>query len=1004
MNIKKSVSSLSSVLLILLFVLSSFLWVKTVDAQTSPLSLPLFDPTQIKYLGEFNITADPYGGAAVGVSEDGNYLYTSCWGTGPSYMKGFISKSQIPQIGGSGAMVQPCQAGVTNSELVEITGDPSAYFPVLGSILENNGRFVVGGFVTYDATGASAPRKTFWSGTSLGNLVGPYEGSVRNGLVKGQSGIIPPVWRSLLGGDSYVGAGYSSIVSRSSYGPAFTSFNIADVTKDGFQMNFLLGCPYYEPGTNNYLSKCVSRYGSPQSLIDYNGSEQSGGSFFVPGTRTLVVIEREALGPTCYGYATRVQADHGKPYLDAVYCYSLSDAQNQKGPLGYPYQLVAKLYDLKDLVDVKNGVKKAWDVNPYSVVNMPNNDSTPENERIGYTGGGVFNPVRGEYYLTREFNEPVDVFGGFTSGSGSIGADTAAPSVSISSPINGSTVSGGGVSISASASDNVSVSGVQFKIDGVNLGSEDTTSPYSINWDTLNYSNGSHTVTAVARDSSGNTATASGVSVSVSNTSVVAPTADIKANGSDGPLSVPATSGVTLTWTSTNATSCSVAPGSYTGLTGTQSTLAIEAGRTFTVTCTGAGGAKTDSVVVSPSVVTTTDTTKPTVNITAPSSYTAIKGVPIVITADATDNVGVVGVQFQIDGVNFGTEDTTAPYSTIWDTTNATEGAHTLTAVARDAAGNTQTSASVTVTIPSADTADTTKPTVSITAPSSNSTVSGSVTLSANATDNVGVTGVQFKLNGVNLLTEDSTAPYSLTWNTDSVSDGSYTLAAVARDAAGNTQTSSSVNVTVANGVDDEPVVPPSVLITAPSTGSTLTSTVTVSASAEDNVGVSGVQFKLDGVNLLPEDTTAPYSISWDTKTTTNGIHTLTAVAKDVEGNQTTSSSVSVSVSNTTEVPTALKIGDKVRTTAWVNVRSTAGGRWVGTQRTGKTGTITTGPGYANNLTWWKVNFTSGADGWVAANYLAKSTVAMTEDDYRQNIANIYLLIKYLQDRVAGQN
>jgi hypothetical protein len=101
--------------------------------------------------------------------------------------------------------------------------------------------------------------------------------------------------------------------------------------------------------------------------------------------------------------------------------------------------------------------------------------------------------------------------------------------------------------------------------------------------------------------------------------------------------------------------------------------------------------------------------------------------------------------------------------------------------------------------------------------------------------------------------------------------------------------------------------------------------------------------------------------------------------------------------------PVALKIGDKVKTTTTVNVRSSAGGRYVGFQRTGKTGTITSGPGYANGLTWWKVNFASGVDGWVAANYLTKSTVALSDDDYRKNIANIYLIIKYLQENLAGQ-
>ena len=61
---------------------------------------------------------------------------------------------------------------------------------------------------------------------------------------------------------------------------------------------------------------------------------------------------------------------------------------------------------------------------------------------------------------------------------------------------------------------------------------------------------------------------------------------------------------------------------------------------------------------------------------------------------------------------------------------------------------------------------DTTPPTVSSPAPSNGSTVTGSITVSANASDNVGVAGVQFQLDGANLGSEDTTAPYALTWDT----------------------------------------------------------------------------------------------------------------------------------------------------------------------------------------------------------------------------------------------
>jgi hypothetical protein len=113
------------------------------------------------------------------------------------------------------------------------------------------------------------------------------------------------------------------------------------------------------------------------------------------------------------------------------------------------------------------------------------------------------------------------------------------------------------------------------------------------------------------------------------------------------------------------------------------------------------------------------------------------------------------------------------------------------------------------------------------------------------------------------------------------------------------------------------------VSITSPTSGATVSSTITISATASDNVGVAGVQFKLDGANLGAEVTTAPYSISWNTTTTSNGSHTLTAVARDAAGNTGTSAAVTVTVSN--GVPTggdvfvALTNGTVSGTVRWHN-------------------------------------------------------------------------------------
>src|SRR5262249_19788423 len=198
--------------------------------------------------------------------------------------------------------------------------------------------------------------------------------------------------------------------------------------------------------------------------------------------------------------------------------------------------------------------------------------------------------------------------------------------------------------------------------------------------------------------------------------------------------------------------------------------------------------------------------------------------------------------------------------------------------------------------IGSGNPSDTTPPTVSVTAPADGSSVSGTVTVSATASDNVAVSGVQFLLDGANLGAEDTTSPYSISWDTSALS-GSHTLSAVARDTSGNTATSAVVHVSVNNS----DTTPPTVSITSPTDGATVSNTITVSANASDNVGVTGVQFFLDGNAPGNEDTSSPYSVSWDTTTAANGTHTLTARARDAANNATTSTSVSVTASNATD-------------------------------------------------------------------------------------------------------
>ncbi len=91
------------------------------------------------------------------------------------------------------------------------------------------------------------------------------------------------------------------------------------------------------------------------------------------------------------------------------------------------------------------------------------------------------------------------------------------------------------------------------------------------------------------------------------------------------------------------------------------------------------------------------DLQRPLLSISAPAQGSVISGT-VVVSVNASDNVGVAGVRFEIDGVDAGPEDTAAPYLGSWDTTLLGNGPHIVTAIARDAAGN-SSQAVVTVTV-----------------------------------------------------------------------------------------------------------------------------------------------------------------------------------------------------------------------------------------------------------------------------------------------------------------
>jgi hypothetical protein len=220
----------------------------------------------------------------------------------------------------------------------------------------------------------------------------------------------------------------------------------------------------------------------------------------------------------------------------------------------------------------------------------------------------------------------------------------------------------------------------------------------------------------------------------------------------------------------------------------------------------------------------TGDDVSPSVAIASPTPGSSVQGT-VTIAATANDASGVARVEFFRGGILVGS-DTTDPFSVAWDTTLAANGPQTLTARAYDTVDNPGISAAVSVTVANVDT---TPPAVSLTWPTAVvAHISGTVTLSATASDKGGVTLVEFWA-GNTVVGSTNVAPYAFVWNTVGFPPGTYDVTAKATDANGNTGSSPVITLLV-----DQPPVVTVTLVDAVEATSPAGGTVSLSATASD--------------------------------------------------------------------------------------------------------------------------------------------------------------------------
>ncbi len=280
----------------------------------------------------------------------------------------------------------------------------------------------------------------------------------------------------------------------------------------------------------------------------------------------------------------------------------------------------------------------------------------------------------------------------------------------------------------------------------------------------------------------------------------------------------------------------------------------------------------------------------PVVEITSPLNGSNVTtGKVVTIQATASDSDGTItNVEFLVDGTTIG-NDPTAPYSFDWA---SLVGTHMLTAIATDDDGALDTSNVITIVVKDSVLPNK-APVVNITTPANSATFTtgNTVNIQASASDVDGtVTNVAFLVDG-NAVGNDATAPYSFNWTSVA---GTHNLTAIATDDDGAMDTSNTVTILVKDSITGNNT-PPVVVITAPATGSILTTgdIVSIKANASDLDGfITLVEFYVNG-SKIGQDATAPYATNW---TSINGTFTLTAVATDDDGAKANSQQVIIKV------------------------------------------------------------------------------------------------------------
>jgi hypothetical protein len=376
----------------------------------SQTTLPLMQSSDISYVGRFALpnggsspTTYQYGGHGLGYYKKPDGTKT-LYASGHVYGPGYYGQVQIP----SDSELKPFSTSYSSLTVANVLQPIADAMEGRGNIENNynenwsmgilayNNKLIISAVNSYTGsnTGGHIVRDTLTvSGTGhVKPASGVYSmsGGANQRSIAGYMFLIPAEWRSLFGGPAMTGNCCLSVISTTSGGPALTVFNPdqVGVTSPIPGINVL-----WYPTPTTPVS-CATD-GACQSNI-FNLTSRVLGAGFVPNTRTVFFVEGHGTGPYCYE--------------TAALCGNDTVMSDVRGPHAQPYRYQLLAYDANDLIAVKNGTKKPWQVQPYNAASpwvLPQfNNYDPRGSAT------AFDPETGRLYIRADVgNQPtIDVF------------------------------------------------------------------------------------------------------------------------------------------------------------------------------------------------------------------------------------------------------------------------------------------------------------------------------------------------------------------------------------------------------------------------------------------------------------------------------------------------------------------------------------------------------------------------------------------------------------------